>query len=304
MYYRRRGRGLPSEDEGYAGDEEYNRYYVSDEDEGEIQVIVPQLPGPSMFFSFLGDVAGIGWYRDFSRRFLFNTPGVTQNMRNICRFMPYLYNLNEGYPATGFVLKERIRAFFNLPQAFVDSFTDNWNIMTVIQCNKTLDLFYVMIVIHNGRLGSELETILHMSPLPGDAPNIMVFEAHNYGNYNNIPWGNFNIDWNNFAMVMDVDWRDDFHQITANGFTDFHRGVQYMLLSLYHTDACQPRGLGRDRVSYLENQPWYNDDLADSLYNHVYREGKSIVKFTTTYHYVLGYFGRQVLVKHIKQHIN
>ena len=77
-----------------------------------------------------------------------------------------------------------------------------------------------------------------------------------------------------------------------------------MLLSLYWTDACQPRGLGRDGVSYLEDQPWYNDDMADSLYNHVYRVGRSIVKFTTTYHYVLGNFGRQVLVKHIKQHIN
>ena len=157
MYYRRRGRGLPSDDEGYVSDEEYSRYYTSDEDEGEFQVILPpRLPGPSRFFSFLGDVIGIGWHRDFDPRFLFNTPGVTQNMRNICRFMPYKYNLNEGYPATGFVPKERTRVFFNLPQAFVDSFTDNWNIMTVIQCNKTLDLFYMMVIIHNGRLGSEL----------------------------------------------------------------------------------------------------------------------------------------------------
>ena len=62
-----------------------------------------------------------------------------------------------------------------------------------------------------------------MSPLPGDTPNVMVFEAHNYGNYNNISLGNFNIDWNNFAMIMDVDCKMIFinlQQIHLQIFTE------------------------------------------------------------------------------------
>ena len=84
MYYMRRGGVLDSDDDWY--DEHYQYGYADDEDErkGDIQVIAPViLPPTSKFFSYLGDVDGIGWHRDFDYDFLFNTPSVTQNMRNI-----------------------------------------------------------------------------------------------------------------------------------------------------------------------------------------------------------------------------
>ena len=94
-----------------------------------------------------------------------------------------------------------------------------------------------MVIIHNGSFENEYEIFSHMH---GDERNIMIFEVSNYAKYEDIPLGRFNVDWNNFDTAMNYTYRDRYRWIRRDNFNDFHRAIQYMLLSFYFNEYCTP----------------------------------------------------------------
>ena len=122
-----------------------------------------EVPRGDTYFTLTGDEEGMPLVVRPPPH-LFNTSLMTDYMRNFVRFLPSYDNLNDAYPPKTGVDKEELRRFFNLPQDFVDSFTPNWNVMTIFQLNRTKEKYYLLVVISNG-VYTELEVILHMSSL-------------------------------------------------------------------------------------------------------------------------------------------
>ena len=208
---------------------------------------------------------------------LFNTSLMTDYMRNFVRFLPSYDNLNDAYPPKTEADKEELRRFFNLPQDFVDSFTPNWNVMTIFQFNKTKEKYYLLVVISNG-VYTELEVILHMSSLDGDPDNVKMYEAYNYDIYNDVPLGRLNVSWNDFTQAIQPDNPTDYQTLWDVFRSDVHKSMQYMLLSFYLREPPPgtPMGLGKDGVSRIEQQPWFNAEKTDALNHFINEYGKNI----------------------------
>ena len=259
-------------------------------------------PPREFYYTYLGDENGMPYFARMNNPRFFNQDGVDDYLRKSVRFLPYRENLNAGYPEKGPVHKERLRRFFDLPQDFLDSFTDNWGVMTIFQWNKTRERYYLMVIIHNGRYESELEVILHMAHMDGDHENIKIYEAKNYDSYDDIPLGRFNVDWNDFTLAMQDDCRYDYSELPTILFTHFHRHLQYMLLSFYKIMTEEDENLGRDGVSLINSQPWYDESKSQALYLNITYIGLIINCYMVVLKEQRNAAGRRVLVEHIKRH--
>ena len=107
------------------------------------------VPGESIYETLLGDKIGFPDYEDFIDHVFFNEPDVSENLRYMCSFLPYHKNMNETYPGAGYVNRMLLQRALNLPQDFVDTFTNSWGIITIKQFNKTTGEFYVMVIVYN-----------------------------------------------------------------------------------------------------------------------------------------------------------
>ena len=203
----------------------------------------------------------------------FNQPGTTEYIRKLVAYPRFKNNLNNIYPAKTDEDLRRIQWYYRLPQAFVDTFTDNWGVVAITHYNVSRMQYYHLTIIHNGRY-SELELFSHMFALPGDPVNFYMFEATNYTNireYNKIHLCKFNITWNNFELVTPREHRNRFQFI--NRCYDFHRSLQYMLLSFYinsEIDIHFPKNEQGTLVS------WYNNDIHDYIVYYTTVYGKRL----------------------------
>ena len=202
---------------------------------------------------------------------------MTGYMRNLVRFLPYYDNLNDAYPKKTEADKENLRRFFELPMDFVDSFTPNWNVMTVFQFNKTKEKYYLLVVISNG-IYTELEMILHMYRVFGDPYNIKIYEAYNYDSINDVPLGRLNVSWNDFTQAIQHDHPSDYHELYGVSESDVNVFMQLMLLSFYRREPPPgaPMGLGKDGVSRIEQQPWFSAEKTDTLNTFINSYGRNI----------------------------
>ena len=132
----------------------------------------------------------------------------------------------------------------------------------------------------------------------------MIYEATNYQQYSDIPLGRFNVDWDDFNTVHVLPQRVNFHMVREDRFTDFHRALQYMLLSFYYNDNCQGYDVPCIDGEMIQNHEWFNMGKALFFTQHV-KTALTINCYFARYNCIYDQFGRrQVLVKHIKQHIN
>ena len=130
-------------------------------------------PGPAragdLYLTLSGNENDTMEHRD-KNDYFFHQAGVTQYLRHLVALGSFHEDLNDTYlprPA-----RERLQRAFHLPVRFVDSFTEDWNVLTIFQSNITRDKFYILVIIHNGRYDNELEVITHMSPLRDNPYNL------------------------------------------------------------------------------------------------------------------------------------
>ena len=221
--------------------------------------------GPQMF-----------WPNPSHRLIYFNhDEETTLYLRRAVRFAKFRYNLNDGYRTKTAADKNKLKRFFNLPKSFVDTFTENWNVMTILQFDTIRGVFYLGVIISNG-IYSELEVITHLSPLPGDPQNIMFFELKSPGLTRwDVPILWFNTSWNDFVLAMQDNHIYSYVQITAENFHELHRSLQYMLLSFY-IDGESNLYTSRDGVSDVHSQPWFDINIHKWLNEYVCHYGKRI----------------------------
>ena len=243
-------------------------------------------------------------YEEFIDRVFFNEPGVSENMRYMCHFLPYNTNLSEGYPPAGFVSRMLIQRALNLPQDFVNTFTANWGIITIKQFNKTTGQFYLMIIIYNDQfLARELGEIIKMQTDDNPWHGVMVYEATNYQQYSDIPIGRFNVDWNNFNTALVLPQRVNYRLVREDRFTDFHRALQYMLISFYFNENCAAYDVPAIDDELIQNHYWYNMPKALFFTEHV-RKALTINCYVARYTFIYDQFGRRQLVRSIIVHNN
>lgn len=193
-------------------------------------------------------------------------PGITEYIRNVTNYANFKYNLNEALEPKPPGKKEEVRDFFDLDQAFVDTFTPEWGILTVMNWNMTRDDYYLDVYIHNGQYLNELDFITHLSPLPGDPPNFVHYQLTNQSpnyDYAEVLLTRFNVQWNEWDTAMQRDKQGDYMRIDPDDFSGHFRRLQYMLLSYYlddRDDCYTPRPLPGVRA-LAEDQPWYDDTI-------------------------------------------
>lgn len=174
-------------------------------------------------------------------------------------------NLNEWYRPRTLEDKYEVQDFFHLGDPFIESFTDNWGIVTVFQFNKTLEKFFLLVIIHNGRF-SELELFEHLSDPPDfDNVNFVIFQLTNYDSMADVPLGRFNVAWNDFTLALQHERRDEYMQIVDFPVFKIHARIQGMLLDFYlEGDLFQPFVGWENRPVA---QPWFDLDKHDWVNN-------------------------------------
>ena len=91
--------------------------------------------------------------------------------------------------------------------------------------------------------------------------------------------------------------------IREDRFADFHRALQYMLISFYYNDNCQ----GYDALcidgELIQNHEWFNMGKALFFTEHVKR-ALTINCYFARYNCIYDQFGRRQVVKSIIVHNN
>lgn len=183
-------------------------------------------------------------------------------------------NLNFSYKVIPDEKKAALYRFFEMPQDFIRTFTERWGVVTVMQWDKTTGKYYLLVIVHNG-VWNEVELFTHLSGQPGDSPNFMLYEITNYfitanpteRDYARIPMGRWNIAFNDHTAAMQDLRIFRYHPIMYNKFTDFHRSLQYMLLSFYVTqDIFKPAD---PAVVQITDYAWYDQDKHDYIQNNI-----------------------------------
>ena len=204
----------------------------SSDDDG----IVEGLPGPARrgdeYLTFEGYELDTADRRERNDYF-FHQAGVTQYLRNLVALGSFHENINDSMPPKTPRDRDRVQRYFHIPARFMDTFTNDWSMLSAFQFNRTRLKYYCLVIIHNGRYDNELDVITHMSPLPSDPNNLMIYAATNYDSTNDMQWCKFNISWNNFNLIDAEIFRTGFRQCYISDFSALHRAIQYMMLCYY-----------------------------------------------------------------------
>ena len=269
----------------------------------EDEELEPEAEPQFLYETLLGDQLGVPEYEGFVDRVFFNEAGVSDNLRHMCFSLPYTRTLNEAHPGGGFLNKMLLQRALNIPQDFIDRFTNSWGIITIKQFNKTTNRFYVMVIVHRIlQYQHELSLIINMHNEDDYGDDVRVYEATNYQDYSDIPIGRFNVDWDNFNTVLNLPQRVNYRQI--NELSDFHRALQYMLLSFYFNQNCAAYDVLATDGRLIQDHPiWYNLPKAIFFTEHV-RRASTINCYFATYRYMYDQFGRRQLVRSVITHNN
>ena len=211
---------------------------------------------------------------------------------------PFASIINQSLPPKGIVNVARVQRFFNLPQEFVNTFTENWCLLTLYQHNITLNRYYYLMIVHNGRY-SELGLVSHMFALPGDADNIRIYEASNYGDYDEIIMAKFNIKWDDFSVITSPTFDFVPHLIQQGDLTNFHRSLQYLLLSFFMEPG--DLFLCRDpNISYHENPPaWFEFHKHRMLNFHIFTYAPTFDAQMAVWRHTVDQFGVLSLIQRV-----
>ena len=128
-----------------------------------------------------------------------------------------------------------------------------------------------------------------------------VYEATNYRDYSDIPIGRFNVDWDNFNTVLNLPQRVNYRWTIE--LSDFHRTLQYMLISFYFNQNCIAYDVPASDGRLIQNHQWYNLPKAIFFTEHV-RRASTINCYFATYRYMYDQFGRRQLVRSVITHNN
>ena len=149
-------------------------------------------------------------------------------------------------------------------------------------------------------LKKEYEIFSHMH---GDERKVMIFEATNYAHYEDIPLGRFNVDWNHFDTAIDFTYRNRYKWIRTENFNDFHRAMQYMLLSFYFNGYCTPRLYDLAfEVTENRDQTYEEGDKAFKIFYHIEFSGKKLNCYMVIYKCYLNQNGVPTLDQTLRWH--
>ena len=188
------------------------------------------IPKYNTYATFQGPRKGMPSHVYFWPESYFNEPFTNETIIYMCRKLPLYDHLNLEYRRPTPIEKDNVEFIFDLPPEFIGSFTPSWGVVTITQVDLTTGRFYQMAIIHNGRYNGESTIFAHMN---GVDENIQIFEVTNYDRHEDIPLGRFNVEWNNFGAAMDLRVALGYKLVDRDNYNDFHRGMQYMLLSFY-----------------------------------------------------------------------
>ena len=275
----------------------------SDDDDDE--ELVEDGPELDIYFTLMGNKAGIVPTEDRDTVF-FIQDGVNAYLRTLAHWVYFCRDLSPRYPPKNDVDKARVTRYFELDQAFVDSFTPNWNLLTIMSLDQTTGEYYILAIIHNGHYPNELEQILHLMPEPGDPPNIQVFELCTYANHYHVPMSRLNIYWDDIYTTLQPHRERDFVRVEGDVFDGFIRSLQFMLLSYYIPDPnsniwiYMPAWfIGNQEI---ENEPWYNERKHEALDHNIRKFGYSIDSYMRCYRWQESYPGHYVLAENLICH--
>ena len=260
---------------------------------------------PILFNSYrtlIGPKQGIPMHALFLTESFFNGPGVSELVIDMCDRLPLRKRFNDAYTRGNFTDKAKICDFFHLPRDDIDYFTSSWGVVTIWQKDITTGRFYKMVIIHSGVFETEYEIFSHMN---ADEINVRIFEVSNYPRYEDIPFGRFNVEWNNFDDAMDFKYMNRYRWITKHDFNDFHRAMQYILLSFYFTDRCMPRPYTLMVEETEGREVSYEEGLNVSyIYNHIAFSGKHTNCYMAIKKYDRDFNGKRVLQERVIAHNN
>ena len=185
------------------------------------------------------------------QKVFFNEPEVTEYLRCAVGYANFKSDLNDNFPPKNEDYKARIQRFFNLPQEFVDTFTERWTVLVITQSKESGFKHYHLHIVSNGRL-SELELITHMfsTAEEGEPTDFRMYEEHSYDDYDQIPLAMFNIICDNLIAIQFPLFGHYQRRLMQEDLTDFYRSLQYMMLYYY----IEPFQLGY--TLYHRRLPW------------------------------------------------